>query len=215
MLKLLAKLLAVQIAKKAVLKNGVNTFHHYKYAEEADYIEMLQPILNENKLVITSSVVGSDFIDTHTPNKTGGDVVTTLCRVNMRFTIYDVESGESITADAPGTGQDSGDKAIYKAITGATKYFLAKFFLIPAGDDPEKEAPAAAQPVVASGNPFVDAFTQPDPYTEPVAPISGSGATGDHGICPTHKKLRKPSKTVGAPPWCPTKLPDGKWCKGV
>src|SRR5574340_328981 len=38
-----------------------------------------------------------------------------------------------------GEGQDRGDKATYKAMTGATKYALLKLFLIPTGDDPEKD----------------------------------------------------------------------------
>src|SRR5699024_6730814 len=36
-------------------------------------------------------------------------------------------------------GQDAGDKAVYKAITGATKYALMKVFMIPTGDDPEQD----------------------------------------------------------------------------
>ena len=36
-----------------------------------------------------------------------------------------------------GSGQDSGDKAIYKAITGANKYMMLKLLNIPSGDDPE------------------------------------------------------------------------------
>jgi hypothetical protein len=32
------------------------------------------------------------------------------------------------------------DKGVYKALTGSEKYFLMKAFLIPTGDDPEKES---------------------------------------------------------------------------
>ena len=32
-----------------------------------------------------------------------------------------------------------GDKGVYKAITGAVKYIFMKNFLIPTGDDPEKD----------------------------------------------------------------------------
>lgn len=46
-----------------------------------------------------------------------------------------------------GEGMDTGDKAIYKAITGAQKYVLMKTFLIPTGDDPElEELPQKPQP---------------------------------------------------------------------
>lgn len=36
-----------------------------------------------------------------------------------------------------GQGVDSGDKGIYKAITGANKYFIYKLLNLPTGDDPE------------------------------------------------------------------------------
>ena len=36
---------------------------------------------------------------------------------------------------------DKGDKAGYKAFTGALKYYLADTFMVATGDDPEKESP--------------------------------------------------------------------------
>ena len=39
-----------------------------------------------------------------------------------------------------GSGQDAGDKGIFKAISGAQKYALMKAFMIPTGDDPEQDA---------------------------------------------------------------------------
>jgi hypothetical protein len=38
-----------------------------------------------------------------------------------------------------GSGSDTGDKGLYKAITGGIKYVLNTNFLIPTGDDPEKD----------------------------------------------------------------------------
>ena len=38
-----------------------------------------------------------------------------------------------------GQGLDSGDKAPYKAMTGALKYALLQSFLLATGDDPEEE----------------------------------------------------------------------------
>lgn len=39
----------------------------------------------------------------------------------------------------PGYAEDKGDKAVYKAITGATKYAFWKCFGLSTGDDPETE----------------------------------------------------------------------------
>ena len=41
-----------------------------------------------------------------------------------------------------GAGDDGADKGLYKAYTGAVKYFLMKTFLIPTGDDPEADTKA-------------------------------------------------------------------------
>ena len=66
----------------------------------------------------------------------------------MEFEIRDVDSGESFTLPWIGYGHDKpGDKAIYKGITGAKKYFLASLLEIPfVGADPEQDA-APADPV--------------------------------------------------------------------
>ena len=57
--------------------------------------------------------------------------------VDMEFKFIDGDSGEELTLNMSGEGQDVGDKAIYKAISGAQKYALMKAFMIPTGDDPE------------------------------------------------------------------------------
>ena len=40
-----------------------------------------------------------------------------------------------------GEGIDKGDKALYKAYTGAIKYYLANTFLIATGNEPENDGP--------------------------------------------------------------------------
>ena len=55
----------------------------------------------------------------------------------------DVETGFFETTDITGEGIDKGDKAGYKAYTGALKYFLADTFMVATGDDPESESPEA------------------------------------------------------------------------
>ena len=56
--------------------------------------------------------------------------------------LADVDTGETITAKVAGQGLDSGDKAPYKAMTGALKYALLQSFLLATGDDPEDERAA-------------------------------------------------------------------------
>jgi hypothetical protein len=60
-----------------------------------------------------------------------------MARVVMAYTFADVDSGEGITAKVAGQGLGAGDKAPYKAMTGALKYACSnRFCWPPAGVDP-------------------------------------------------------------------------------
>ena len=62
----------------------------------------------------------------------------TLTTVNVKYQITDVDNGESIIAVSSGTGADTQDKGVGKAMTYAYKYLLLRTFAIPTGDDPDK-----------------------------------------------------------------------------
>ena len=62
-----------------------------------------------------------------------------VARVVMAYTFMDVDTAEEITVKVAGEGLDAGDKAPYKAMTGALKYALLQSFLLATGDDPENE----------------------------------------------------------------------------
>jgi hypothetical protein len=62
-----------------------------------------------------------------------------MARVIMAYTFADVCSDEEVIATAAGQGLEAGDKAPYKAMTGALKYALLQTFLLATGDDPEDE----------------------------------------------------------------------------
>jgi len=109
-----------------VPKNGYNSFHKYNYATESDLTESIRPILFESGLAFFSTVLEQERDGEFT-------------KVKMEFTLADIETGETLKSTFWGEGQDKGDKGLYKAYTGATKYFLMKTFLIPTGDDPEAD----------------------------------------------------------------------------
>jgi vesicle coat complex subunit len=121
-----AKIGKVMSAVSRVPKNGYNSFHKYNYATESDLTESIRPILFEAGLAYFSSVLEQERDGEFT-------------KVKMEFTLADIESGEVLKSTYWGEGQDKGDKGLYKAYTGATKYFLMKTFLIPTGDDPESD----------------------------------------------------------------------------
>ncbi|WP_340701379.1 ERF family protein [Brevibacillus borstelensis] len=132
---LVKKLAKVMQEVKYIQKKGYNKFHQYKYATEADVAEKVREILAEQYVILIPNMT-SHSIREHTTNKGNREYIVT---VNMEFKFIDGETGEEITFNMVGEGQDPGDKATYKAITGAQKYALMKVFMIPTGDDPEAD----------------------------------------------------------------------------
>lgn len=123
-----------------IKKNGRNDFHGYNYATESDITDAVRGHLAARNVSIIPSVV-SGGLKLEPLTKQGRDGVTIpkgwLFLVPMTFTIMDGDSGEEKVIEWIGSGEDGSDKGVYKAMTGALKYFLLKLFMIPTGDDPE------------------------------------------------------------------------------
>jgi hypothetical protein len=115
--KLYQKFLAVQQQLKPLEKSGKNDFHKYSYTTASDVLEPVREVCNANGLILFASV-----IDSRTDRGQAW--------VNVRLTCADPETGESIECHAAGYAEDwsyrenkpTGDKAIFKAETGAIKY---------------------------------------------------------------------------------------------
>lgn len=129
---LVEKLAAVMAQVERVPKNGENKFHGYKYATEADITDAVRSNMARFGVMLIPSVDKIDWREVET--KSGKERIASL---TVRFTATD--GTDKIEFVVIGEGQDRGDKATYKAMTGATKYALLKLFLIPTGDDPETE----------------------------------------------------------------------------
>ena len=133
-----------------VQKGSENKFHGYKYVSEADLLEKLRPALIEEGLILIPSVEMVRPLDEH------GNTV-----VDMRYEIVHKDGDiwphliriSGCGNDRSKNGQ-VGDKGLYKAITGANKYFLFKLFQIETGDDPERDtAPVAHESVAHAATP--------------------------------------------------------------
>lgn len=62
----------------------------------------------------------------------------TLSTVDVKYKIVDVETGEYEILVSSGTGADTQDKGVGKAMTYSYKYLLLRTFAIPTGEDPDK-----------------------------------------------------------------------------
>lgn len=132
-----AKILAAQLAVNKVIKTGKNAQQDYKYATEVDMLDAARPALLDAGLAVFASVDSSDVQTMPMENKYGKTVLYSIAKVVMKYTVADIETGETVEAFSHGYAHDTGDKAIYKATTGASKYFFFKFLGIGTTDDPE------------------------------------------------------------------------------
>ena len=123
------------LKEKGILKRGaVNDFDRYSYFSEAQYKELFTELF---------SVVGLELKFTELEYQTfeGSEKQSNGRMPKLMFTLFDIETGFYENTVITGEGIDKGDKAGYKAYTGALKYFLANTFMVATGDDPEKDSP--------------------------------------------------------------------------
>jgi hypothetical protein len=115
-----------------IQKRGHNERHHYSYVMAADLAGAVGDILSELGVVVIPQL---QSISTETPRSSN----ERIARIVMNYRFVDARSGEELTVRVAGEGADTGDKAPYKAMTGALKYALLQSFLLASGDDPEDE----------------------------------------------------------------------------
>lgn len=144
--KLVQKLAKVMGAVDWVEKRGRNKFFNYDYATESDIMDTVRKKLAEEGVFCLTSVEETSTKDTSRKTRDGAPIFLTF--VKTKHTFCDGETGETLEVFGHGCGEDSADKGVYKAITGAMKYFVSKNFLMSTGDDPEKDDGKEAPPQV-------------------------------------------------------------------
>jgi hypothetical protein len=133
-ISLASKIAKVMQAVGYVEKGGTNAAQGYKFVQASAVADKVRAELVKLNISMTPSQVGIVNMGL-TPS--GKQSTITLL---YTWTLTDGDTGETLNFQSVGTGADSGDKAAYKAATGALKYALLTGFLIPTGDDPEADA---------------------------------------------------------------------------
>lgn len=124
------------LKEKGVLqKGGENNYDHYKYFSEAQYKELFTELFNASGLELKFTEIEYTTFD-GTEKQSNGRMP------KLEFRLFDTETGFYETTVITGEAMDKGDKAGYKAYTGALKYYLANTFMVATGDDPEKDSPS-------------------------------------------------------------------------
>ena len=136
-LNLLQKLADVVAEVDHVEKSGRNEFQKYNYVKAADVAWLVRKALSKRNIYLVADVVG--IRNYEIPAREG---VMQAVDIHMEFSFHDGDAPETppIVLHSYGTGTDKGDKAVYKAMTGALKYGLRHGFLIPDESDPEGDS---------------------------------------------------------------------------
>ena len=120
--------------KGVLVRKGQNDYDNYKYFSEAQYKELFTELLAENELELKFTELDYTTFEGSAKQSNGR-------MPKLRFSLIDCETGFYEETDITGEGMDKGDKAGYKAYTGALKYYLANTFMVATGDDAEKDSP--------------------------------------------------------------------------
>ena len=129
------KLLAMQIAVDAVIKDGKNQSDKYDFASDENVLDRFRPLMDENKLLLIPMVTAAHVSEGTTRSGTS----RYFTELTLSMVWRDVETGEELPIPWYAQGVDlAGEKGVGKALTYAEKYFLLKFFHVPTKkDDPD------------------------------------------------------------------------------
>jgi hypothetical protein len=116
-------------------KEGNNAFHRYRYVKGEDAMSTFRVHEVANRIKVFPKIDFATLTMSQVTTKGGG--TECLCTAIVNFEICDLDSPEKIVVPIPAQGADAMDKAIYKLMTGAFKYFILQVFSS-SGDDPEE-----------------------------------------------------------------------------
>ena len=123
------------LKSRGVLKReGDNKFDKYKYFSEAQYKLLFTELFSDYGLEMKFNEESYESFE-------GSEKQANGRMARITFSLIDVDPGFSEESTITAEGIDKGDKAGYKAYTGALKYWLADTFMVATGDDPETESP--------------------------------------------------------------------------
>lgn len=152
-------------AAKQLKLDGFNDNQNYSYSSAQQYKAMMNTCLRKNRLY--GVLNDKDTEITTTPS---GKMA--LTKYLGEYTVYDVDSEESLTFSVTSQGADSNDKGSSKAKTLAIKDMIkANFMLSDPDDDPERGYAPEPQKKVKFVSPTVKKATA-ESISKKVTPIT-------------------------------------------
>lgn len=134
-IELLAKLARIARDVGVTVKDGKNASQNYGFHSAANVMAIVREKFGECGVGFSTTLLNVSF--SSGKSKSGTEYVEALVRV--RCTFVDLESRQAHSVEWFGSGQDYGDKALYKATTGAIREVLKYHLFISDKGDPEND----------------------------------------------------------------------------
>ena len=170
------KLNQLYVIIDAVEKSKTNKMQHYDYVPATAVIRAVRKAFIELRLYaeINTDFVGAPYTIARekAPN-------APFSAVNVKVTVklIDLDSAETSTGSAVGSGADTGDKAAFKAETGTLKYALKNACLAPDERDPEADATVDEGAAIPEYNDYrgTEAMRGAEAMEPPLSPAEAAG----------------------------------------
>lgn len=127
------KLLLIQDSVENFVKN--KQAFNYSYVDGNTVLNHIRPLMNDTGLLLKQEVLSIENERYDYKTAKGVEKTEVLCKLMMKFTWIDTESGERDENFFGANGMNDFDKGVGSALTYAERYFLLKFFHIPTDAD--------------------------------------------------------------------------------
>lgn len=127
---------AAELSHEGIGKDRRNAEQKFNFRGIDDVLNVLSPLLARHKLHVMPTVV--ERVATVSKSQSGKD--KQMVTVKVEYRVIHSEDGSSVTGTAYGEGMDMADKATYKAMSGAYKYWAIQAFAIPVEGTPDPDA---------------------------------------------------------------------------
>lgn len=167
--------------KGVMKKDKENGYDHYSYFSEAGYKKLFTELFPKAFLDLSYTEMTYETYQ-------GSEKQPNGRLVHLMFTLSDTQTGFYEQTEITSEALDKGDKAGYKAYTGALKYYLANTFMVATGDDPETESPEA-QNAGFKKQTNVKARQQSNTQSKATTPAPQQTAGTGHQMSPETKEI--------------------------
>lgn len=145
----------------------------YKALTDEKVLTAIRPVMVKHRLIMLPVGMDHRRADEKVKDYQGNEKANRITDVNMTFRIINVDDPKDyVEVVSSGTGVDTQDKGVGKAMTYAKKYAILNSFLIPSGEDTDQ----------ISSDKYTEQLMGPAPAQEPAPDPEAPAQKSDRTI---------------------------------